>query len=443
MNHHTITTYQATAEFAATQDTNDPLRHCRERFHIPLRNGKAALYFCGNSLGLQPKAVETALLEDLHKWRSQAVDGHFSTPKPWMHAHERVRDMLARIVGAKPVEVVAMNSLTVNLHLLMASFYRPTPKRYKILMEGGAFPSDQYAMDSQARHHGYDPEQVIEEVCPRPGEHTLRTQDILDRIEALGDSLALVLFGGINYYTGQFFDLKAITQKAHQVGAMAGFDLAHTAGNLPLQLHDWDVDFAAWCSYKYLNSSPGGISGIFVHERFADADVPRLAGWWGHDARTRFLMDKTFVPMRGAEGWQLSNAPSLLMVAHEVALQLFDEVGMEALRQKSLRLTGFLAFLIHTLNAEQDQIQLRILTPEQPEERGCQLSLVLEGDGKTLFNFLTDKGFIGDWREPDVIRVAPTPLYNTFTDVFQFYQLLKEYAHKKSLNQKQVLSERL
>lgn len=426
--------YTATREFARQQDAADPLRHYREQFHIPQHKGKDSIYFCGNSLGLQPRALQKALDADLKKWAAQGVEGHFSDPNPWTKAHSRLTDMLAGVVGAKPIEVVAMNSLTVNLHLLLVSFYRPTATRFKILMEGGAFPSDQYALASQTTYHGFPPEEAIVELFPRAGEETLRTEDILQKIEELGDSLALVLFGGINYYTGQFFDLKAITEKAHSVKAKAGFDLAHAVGNVPLQLHNWNVDFATWCSYKYMNGSPGGMSGIFIHERFADLPVPRFTGWWGHDESARFQMDKTFVPMRGAEGWQLSCAPSFLMVAHEVSLRPFAEIGMQKLREKSLKLTGYLEFLIHRFNQEQENVRIKIITPEAPEERGCQLSLVLEGEGKALFNFLMENGFIGDWREPDVIRVAPVPLYNSFEDVFRFYQLLGQYEQQQVLS---------
>lgn len=425
--------YQATRTFAQAQDAADPLRHFRERFHIPQHDGQDTIYFCGNSLGLQPKAVRPAIEADLKKWETQGVKGHFAEPDPWTKSHARLTDRLAEVVGAKPVEVVAMNSLTVNLHLLLVSFYRPTATRFKILMEGGAFPSDQYALASQTMHHGYPPEEAIVELFPRQGEHTLRTEDIRQKIHDLGDELALVLFGGVNYYTGQFFDLKAITEAAHAVGAKAGFDLAHAVGNVPLHLHDSGADFAAWCSYKYMNGSAGGMSGVFIHERYADLPVPRFAGWWGHDEAARFQMDKTFVPMRGAEGWQLSCAPSLLMVVYEVSLKIFAEAGMQRLREKSLKLTGYLEFLIQAFNREQEAVKINIITPKDPEARGCQLSLVLEGNGKALFEFLSENGFVGDWREPDVIRVAPAPLYNSFEDVYRFYELLGAYARQEEV----------
>lgn len=418
--------FQPTLTFARQLDKTDPLRPYRRRFFFPKHNGKDALYFCGNSLGLQPKGVQAALEQELKHWREHAVEGHFRGEMPWMYYHKFLQPQSARLVGAKESEVVVMNTLTVNLHLLMVSFYRPTKQRFKIVMEAHAFPSDQYAVESQVRYHGFSPEEAIIEVAPRAGEETLRTEDILATIERHGSEAALVMFGGVNYYTGQFFDLKEITEAAHREGAFAGFDLAHAAGNLPLQLHDWGVDFACWCSYKYLNSGPGGPSGIFVHERHGNnPDLPRFAGWWGHDEAHRFLMQKGFVPMQGAAGWQLSNAQIFSMAAHKVSLDLFDEVGMEALRAKAVKMTGYLEFLIENLNKKSQRFN--VITPRDPAQRGCQLSILTGSEGKKLFDFLAENGVIADWREPNVIRVAPVPFYNSFEDCWRLAELLGRF----------------
>ena len=417
--------YNDSLDFAKRMDAEDPLRAYRDRFYFPQHNGKDVLYFCGNSLGLQPKGVQEILIEELEHWRQHAVEGHFRGDRPWMYYHKFLRPQSARLVGAKEDEVVVMNTLTTNLHLLMVSFYRPTPQRYKIIMEAGAFPSDQYAMETQVKWHGFDPAEAIVEVAPRAGEETLRSEDIIETIKKHGEQTAVVMFGGVNYYTGQFFDLAAISKAAHDVGAYAGFDLAHAAGNLPLKLHDWEVDFACWCSYKYLNSGPGGPSGIFVHERHGNnPDLPRFGGWWGHDEERRFLMEKGFHPMKGAAGWQLSNAQILAMAPHLVSLNMFDEVGMDALREKSLKLTGYMEFLLRKMNEKEQRF--RILTPTDPAQRGCQLSIAAGEDGKRLFEHLTANGVIADWREPEVIRVAPVPLYNSFEDVWQFANLLRQ-----------------
>lgn len=417
--------YRESLDFAKQMDQEDPLRAYRARFYFPQHHGKDVLYFCGNSLGLQPKGVEELLLEELEHWRQYAVEGHFRGARPWMHYHKFFLPQTARLVGAREEEVVVMNTLTTNLHLLMVSFYRPTAQRFKIIMEAGAFPSDQYAVETQVRWHGFDPAKAIVEVAPRPGEQTLRTEDILETIRHHGGQTALVMFGGVNYYTGQFFELESITKAAHEVGAYAGFDLAHAAGNLPLRLHDWNVDFACWCSYKYLNSGPGGPSGIFVHERHGNQpDLPRFGGWWGHDEERRFLMEKGFHPMRGAAGWQLSNAQIMAMAPHLVSLNLFDEVGMQPLREKSLKLTGYLEFLLRKSNEQQQRF--RILTPADPSQRGCQLSIAAGKEGKKLFDHLTKHGVVADWREPEVIRVAPVPLYNNFEDVWQLASLLRQ-----------------
>lgn len=422
-------TLQNSQAFAQELDAQDPLRHFREQFLFPQHNGKDVLYFCGNSLGLQPKSVRQALLNELEQWAEHGVEGHFRGELPWMHYHKFLTEQTARLVGALPHEVVVMNTLTVNLHLMMASFYRPTPTRYKIVMEAGAFPSDQYAMESQARWHGLDPEQVIVEVAPRPEEDVLRFEDILQTIETHGESVALVMFGGVNYYTGQFYDLEKITLAARRVGANVGFDLAHTAGNLPLRLHDWGPDFAVWCSYKYLNSGPGGPSGVFVHERHASSpNLPRFAGWWGHDESVRFQMKKGFRPMRGAEGWQLSNAQIFSFAAHKASLDIFDKAGMDALRAKSLQLTAFLERVLEEADAGRNLF--KIITPRDPGQRGCQLSLLTDGRGKALFDFLTEQDAVADWREPNVIRFAPVPLYNSFEDVWELGQLIARFGRQ-------------
>jgi len=411
-------TYDASPAFAAAQDAADSLAAFRPEFHIPPGpDGQPTAYFCGNSLGLLPRAARAAVEAEFKSWETQAVEGHFHGESPWMFYQDTLADATARVVGAKPIEVVVMNTLTVNLHLLLVSFYQPTATRYKVLMEGGAFPSDQYALESQARLHGLDPADAIVEMTPRPGEHTLRTEDIEARIAELGDSLATVLFGGINYYTGQVFDMAAITRAGHAVGATVGFDLAHAAGNVVLHLHDWDVDFACWCNYKYLNSGPGGSSGIFVHERFAHRpDLVRLAGWWGHNQAERFKMKKGFQPMPGAAGWQLSNGQIITLAIYAASVDLFEQAGgMDVLRAKSEKLTGYLEFLIKNLGLPASKLE--IITPANPAERGCQLSLLVHERGRELFDFLAAQGIIADWREPNVIRLAPAPLYNSFEDV--------------------------
>ncbi len=411
--------------FAKDQDQADTLKAFRGQFNIPQRNGRDCIYFCGNSLGLQPKTAVDAVGKQMDNWAHFAVEGHFDGETPWMTYHKQARKSLGNIVGAREHEVVAMNSLTVNLHLLLVSFYQPKGKKRKILMEKGAFPSDQYAIESHLRWYGYDPDECIIEVTPDIDGQLFSTEKIVRAIGEASGELALVLFSGLQYYTGQLFDLKAITAAAHKAGALAGFDLAHAAGNVPLQLHDDDVDFAAWCSYKYINSSPGGISGVYIHEKHAsNKGLPRFGGWWGHNEKERFLMKKGFDPSPDADGWQLSNAPVLLLAAHMASLKIFDNAGMAELRAKSLKLTGFLEFLLKELNRENDTIQ--IITPSRPEERGCQLSLYLTNGNKELFNAIQRRGVIADWREPNVIRVAPTPLYNTFEEVFQFVEILKE-----------------
>ncbi|MCC6684190.1 MAG: kynureninase [Bacteroidia bacterium] len=424
-----MTAFQNSLQYAQQADRDDTLHAFRSRFLFPQHNGKNAIYLTGNSLGLQPVTARAAVEQELNDWATYGVEGHFEGKNPWFHYHKFLTEKAARVVGAKPVEVVVMNNLTVNLHLMMVSFYRPDKKRFKIIMEGGAFPSDQYAMETQARFHGLNPDDTIVELVPRNGEYILRTEDILATIEQHKNELALVMMGGVNYYTGQAYDMQAITGAAHKAGANAGFDLAHAAGNLHLQLHDWDVDFAVWCTYKYLNSGPGGTSGVFVHERHADnKELPRFAGWWGHDEHTRFQMQKGFIPMRGAEGWQLSNAQIFPMALHKASLDIFDKAGMQNLRAKSVQLTGYLEFLINELNqVVPEGKRLHVITPTDPEQRGAQLSILAGKDGRKLFDHLTQSGVIADWREPDVIRMAPAPLYNSFEDIWQLMQVIKNY----------------
>ena len=416
--------YETNEAFARDSDEQDSLKHFRERFYMPKQStGEDVLYFTGNSLGLQPKSVRDYLDQELKDWEVFGVEGHFHAKNPWLSYHELLTGSMAKIVGAKPVETVVMNSLSVNLHLLMVSFYRPTRERYKIVIEAVAFPSDQYAVKSQIKFHGFDVEDSLIELCPRDGETNLRTEDIIETLESNADSIALVMLGGINYYSGQFFDIKRITEAGQRIGAVVGWDLAHAAGNVELNLHDWNADFAAWCSYKYLNSGPGGIGDVFVHERHADNfDLPRFAGWWGHDQATRFLMDDEFVPMRGAEGWQLSNQPIFLLAALRASLDIFDEAGMKSLREKSVKLTNYLELLLNEIHDE----RISVITPADAESRGCQLSIRVGNSGKKLFDALTERGVIADWRESDVIRVAPVPLYNTFTDVWKFVEILKD-----------------
>jgi kynureninase len=413
--------FKKSLAFAQELDKNDPLANYRNQFYFPQHEGKDCIYLCGNSLGLQPKTVEKYVQQELNDWKKLGVEGHFNGTNPWLHYHHFLADQTARLVGASKEEVVVMNTLSVNLNLLMVSFYQPSKTRFKIMMEADAFPSDHYAVQQQAKFHGFDPKDAIIQLYPRKGEHTLRTEDILASIDEHKDSLALVMLGGVNYYTGQFFKLKEITDAGHKAGAMVGFDLAHAAGNVKLTLHDWGVDFATWCTYKYLNSGPGGVSGVFIHEKHhKNKDIPRFAGWWGHDEKTRFKMDKQFVPMESAAAWQMSNAQILPMAVHWASLEIFDEVGMDKLKVKSDKLTAFLEYLIL-----QNDFGFQIITPSNPDERGCQLSLLTGADGKALFKKLQDNGVILDWREPNVIRIAPVPLYNSFEDVWRFVEILK------------------
>ncbi|MDB5252361.1 MAG: kynureninase [Flaviaesturariibacter sp.] len=418
-------TFENSLEYARAQDRIDPLRAFRGQFHLPHRGGRELIYFTGNSLGLQPRATREMIGRELDDWAEHGVEGHFSARSPWYSYHEIFPQQLAHVVGALPEEVVAMNQLTVNLHVLLTTFYRPDRKRYKIICEAKAFPSDQYAMESQVRLHGLDPQDAIVEVAPRAGEHTIRTEDITAVIQLHSSSVAVVLFGGVNYYTGQVFDMKAITAAGQQAGAFVGFDLAHAAGNVPLDLHGWNVDFACWCSYKYLNSGPGGVAGAFIHERhIANPSLPRMAGWWGYTKASRFEMKSGFVPIPTAEGWQMSNAPVLSMAAHKAALNLFEQAGMQALAEKSRLLTRYLFYLLDCINTDQGHTAIEVITPRGDGEHGCQVSMLMKERGREVFAALAAAGVLADWREPNVIRIAPVPLYNTFEEVWQFGHLI-------------------
>lgn len=420
-------TFQNTREFAQQLDTQDELQHYRNEFLFPQHNGKNVIYFTGNSLGLQPKRTKKYVDDIMNDWSNMAVEGHFYAEKPWWDYHERFANPLSKLVGAKPSEVTVMNTLTVNLHLLMVSFYRPTKTRYKIICEEKAFPSDQYMFQTQVNFHGYKADDAIVEIKRREGEHNIRLEDIIAKINEVGDELALVLIGGVNYYTGQVFDMKTITEAGHKIGAMVGFDLAHAAGNVKLELHDWNIDFAAWCSYKYMNSGPGNASGCFVHERHhANKDLSRFGGWWGHNKERRFIMEPEYNPIVGADGWQISNLPILSLAPYLASVEMFDEVGMEKLIIKRNQLTAYLEFILHEIDAAIDGTEFEIITPANQEERGCQLSVFLHGQGRSLFDYLMKNGVITDWREPNVIRLAPAPFYCSYEDMYDFGQILKQ-----------------
>ena len=412
--------------FAKALDEQDILQEMRNEYLFPQHNGKPFIYLCGNSLGLQPKVAREVLDVQLNNWQNLAVEGWFEGDSPWMFYHKELKKLMAPIVGAKPAEVCPMNTLTVNLHLLMVSFYKPKAHRFKIIMEAGAFPSDQYAIESQVRFHGHDPKEAIIEVKPKEGEYTLCTEDIIQQIIENGEEIALVLFGGINYFTGQWFDMPAITKAGHSVGAIVGFDLAHAAGNVPLKLHEWEIDFACWCSYKYQNAGPGGISGIFVHEKhFSDTSLNRFAGWWGYQEAQRFKMEKGFIPEAGADGWQVSCTQVMPMALYHASLQLFEKAGfMEALRDKSKTLTSYLFYIINQVNKQLGEEQYQIITPQNVEDRGAQVSIIAKADGKQIFDALVAENILGDWREPNVIRLSPVPMYNSFEDVFRTGELL-------------------
>lgn len=417
--------FKNTIDFALELDANDELKKYKNEFVFPQKNSRDVIYFTGNSLGLQSKRAIQYVNEVMQDWGDLGVDGHFEGNKPWWDYHERFNQPLSKIVGAKESEVTVMNTLTVNLHIMLASFYRPTTKRYKILCEEKSFPSDQYLVQTQAQLHGFHPKDVIVEVRRREGEHNFRTEDILQKIEEIGDELALVLIGGVNYYTGQLFDIKAITAQAHQFGAYVGWDLAHAVGNVELDLHQWQVDFACWCSYKYMNAGPGSASGCFIHEKHhLNKDLVRLGGWWGHNKERRFLMEPKFDPIQSAHGWQISNPSILSLAPYLASVELFDEVGMDKLSAKSILLTNYLMYIIKEVVSEVGGL-FEVITPLDEKQRGCQISILLHGKGRDVFNQLTENGVIIDWREPNVIRLAPVPFYTSFEDIFNFGQLFK------------------
>lgn len=419
--------FENTIDFARDMDRQDPLAAYREEFHFPVVKGRPVIYFTGNSLGLQPKMAAAYVEEIMKDWRELAVEGHFYADKPWWDYHERLARPLAKIVGGKTKEISVMNTLTVNLHLLLVSFYRPDQKRYKILVEEKAFPSDQYMVDSQVRFHGFDPKDAIVEIKKREGEHYWRTSDIIDKIEELEDELALVFLGGVNYYNGQVFDMKAITEAARRKGITVGWDLAHAAGNVSLELHNWNVDFASWCSYKYMNSGPGNASGVFIHERHLNRkDLPRFEGWWGTKKESRFLMKPEFDPIETADAWQLSNPPVLSLAPYLASLEMFEEVGLEALIDKRKKIVAYLEYILNEISREVKG-NFEIITPD---DRGCQLSVLLHGEGRPLFDYLMKEGVIVDWREPNVIRLAPAPFYSRYEDMYRFGQILKEGIEK-------------
>ncbi len=414
---------QNTLAFAQKLDAEDNLRNYRDKFYFPKVNGKDVIYFTGNSLGLQPKRTQKYVDEVMNDWKELGVEGHFHAKKPWWDYHERLAKPLAKVVGAKPEEVSVMNTLTVNLHFLMVSFYRPTKKRFKIICEEKAFPSDQYMLQSQVKFHGFDTDDAIIAVKKRAGEQFWRTEDIVDKINEVGSELALVIIGGVNYYNGQAFDMGSITKAGKAVGAFVGWDLAHAVGNIELKLHNWDVDFAAWCSYKYMNSGPGNASGIFIHKKHLNKkDIPRFEGWWGTKKETRFLMKPEFEPISTADAWQVSNPPILSLAPYLASLELFEEVGMQALIDKRIKIVAFLEFILGEID-RQVESTFEIITPEA---RGCQLSVLLHGQGRALFDYLIKNGVIADWREPNVIRLAPAPFYCSFVDMYNFGQILKD-----------------
>ena len=418
-----LMTYQNSLDYAKQLDQEDPISYLRNEFHIPRdKEGKEWLYFTGNSLGLQPKITSKYIEQELDDWANFGVEGHFEAKNPWLSYHELLTDTMAKVVGAKPVEVVVMNTLTTNLHLLMVSFYQPSKTKYKIIIESDAFPSDRYAVQSQLSFHGFDPEEALIEWKPKEGKELLELEDLKSILDSQGDEVALLLIGGVNYYTGQYLDIKKIAELGHAKKCMVGIDLAHGAGNIQPNLHDSSIDFAAWCTYKYLNSGPGSLSGLFVHEKHAQRkDLPRFAGWWNHNKETRFNMRQPFDVMSGAEGWQLSNPPILSMAAIKASLDIFEKVGMDALVKKSKKLTGFFEYLVNEIASD----TIKIITPTNPNERGCQLSLQVKNADKNLHKKLTENNIITDWREPDVIRCAPVPMYTSFEDVYHMVTILE------------------
>lgn len=412
------------SSFAIQQDNSDILSSYKSLFHFPTHNGKDAIYFCGNSLGLQPKSLEAAIQVEINSWKEKAVGGYFGGTNPWLHYHELLIPSIGKLVGASNDEITVTNTLTVNLHLMLLSFYKPNKSRYKIIMEAGAFPSDQYAVETLVKHFGLDPAEAIIEIKPKEGKKTLVTTDIIDTINQHGSSIAMVMMGGMNYYTGQFFELKKVAKATHQIGAICGFDLAHVVGNIPLQLHEWNIDFAVWCSYKYLNAGPGAVGGIYIHQKWAtNTDTARLGGWWGNDEKQRFKMEKGFHPKPNASGWNISTTPVFNMIGLKASLEIFDLAGMDAIRNKSVRLTSYLEYLLHQL----PNLSFEIITPVSTEERGAQLSLYFKENGRAIHDKMMESGIIVDYREPGVIRVAPAPLYCSFQDIYQFYSILKEH----------------
>lgn len=425
-------TFENTSSFAQSLDDQDILRNFRNEFYFPDNNSRPINYLCGNSLGLQPRSLKNAIENQLQNWEKLGVEGWFDGENPWMYYHKEIKRLLAPLVGASELEVCPMNTLTVNLHLLLISFYKPTKTRFKILMEANAFPSDQYAIESQIRHHGLDPKEAIVEVKPKDGNFIISQDDILEAIQENKDSLSLILFGGVNYFTGQLFDMEAITKAGHKAGAFVGFDLAHAAGNVKLELHNWQVDFACWCSYKYQNAGPGGISAIFVHENhFNNPNLNRLAGWWGYNESSRFKMESGFIPELGADGWQISCTQVIPLTMYHASLKLFEKAGyMDALRAKSIKLTSYLYFLIQEVNQVLGFEQYKIITPEDENQRGAQLSIIAQSKGKEIFDALVENNVLGDWRSPNVIRLSPVPLYNSFADVHLAAQVLFNVSKK-------------
>ena len=418
--------FENSLEFAQRLDKEDELANYRNEFIFPKIKGKDAIYFVGNSLGLQPRSAKKYVDDIMQDWAELGVEGHFRAEKPWWDYHEKFAGKLAKVVGANPSEVTVMNTLTVNLHLLMVSFYRPQGKRYKIICEEKAFPSDQYMISSQVRFHGFKPEDAIVEIKKRDGEHNFRTEDILSKIDEVGEKCALVLIGGVNYYTGQVMDMDTITKAGHKIGALVGWDLAHAAGNIELKLSEWNVDFAAWCSYKYMNSGPGNASGCFINEKYHNKkDIPRFEGWWGHNKERRFLMEPEFQPEFNADAWQISNAPVLALAPYLASLEMFAEVGMNSLLKKRDKIVAYLEFILHEIDKDVDST-FEIITPSTQKERGTQLSVFLHGEGKEIFNYLMENGVMLDWREPNVIRLAPAPFYCSYEDIYKFGQILKE-----------------
>lgn len=421
-----IMQFSNTLSFAQQLDSTDPLRNFRNKFIIPEADGKQKIYFLGNSLGLQPKSTNGYIQQIMQDWAALGVESFFHGKEPWMNYHDKLIRPLSKIVGALPPELVVMNQLTVNLHLMLVSFYRPTANRYKIICEAKAFPSDQYTFETHVKHHRFDPADAIVEVSPRQGEHCIRSEDILKAIQENGESTALVLFSGINYYTGQLFDMASITRAAQSAGAKVGFDLAHAAGNVELQLHDWGADFACWCTYKYMNSGPGAIAGVFIHEKNHNIELPRFAGWWGYDKATRFQMEKGFIPMGGAEGWQLSTPALFLYAAHRASLEIFEEAGWSNIQAKRKLLNNYLWFALEQINATAAKKIIEFITPKNEQERGSQVSMLMRERGKETYDDLMRTGIMVDWREPNVIRLAPVPLYNTFEEVWHFANTLQQ-----------------